>query len=61
MVAPRGIDPKRSRGLTTLRQALEKYLTTNKRLRPVSIRDYRFSIERHLTKWLDLPLSEINW
>jgi integrase len=55
----RGIDPKSATRGRTLRAALEKYLTHNKRLRPSSIKDYRHNIERHLGAWLDRPLAEI--
>ena len=57
----RGLDPKTAaRARLTLRAALENYLTSNKRLRPNSIKDYRHSIERHLVGWLNRPLSEID-
>jgi integrase len=57
----RGVDPKTAtRGRLTLKAALESYLTTNTRLRPNSVKDYRHSIERHLASWLNRPLHEID-
>jgi integrase len=56
-----GRDPKATtRDRVTLRAALEAYLKGNSRLRPTSVRDYRQSVERHLTGWLDRPLRDIS-
>lgn len=56
----KGVDPKVARREgTTLRGALDDYLAARKDLRAKSVRDYRLSIERYLSAWLDLPLREI--
>jgi site-specific recombinase XerD len=53
-----GVDPK-AKNHSTLAAALSNYLETNKQLRPKSVLDYRHSIEGHLSKWLNLPLTSI--
>ena len=55
-----GIDPKLGRrDAVTLREALEQYLTANKKLSSQSQRFYRGVVERYLADWLDLPLRTI--
>ena len=55
-----GTDPKTPKPVQiTLRAALEDYLQ-NVKLRPNSIRDYRKSVENHLTAWLNRPLHSID-
>jgi integrase len=56
----RGVDPKAAaHDRWTLRDALNAYLETNKRLRDKSAADYRAGVERHLASWLSLPLRTI--
>lgn len=56
----RGVDPKAARrDRVTLRDVLDDYLVANKTLRPKSAADYRGSVERYLSAWLDRPLSSI--
>jgi integrase len=56
----RGIDPKTARkGATTLRSALDAYLSARADLRPRSAAGYRDAVERLLKDWLDLRLSDI--
>jgi integrase len=64
----RGVDPKakakaeqeiRAVDKLTLSDALEIYLTARKDLKPKSASDYRRSVERYLSDWLDKPLKKI--
>jgi integrase len=56
----RGIDPKVKKETTTLRTVLHAYRAGNThRLRPRSEQSYQSTIERHLSDWLDRPLTEI--
>jgi integrase len=56
----RGLDPKSERrGAVTLRSALDVYLKARADLRPRSAVGYRDAVERHLSDWLDLRLSDI--
>lgn len=59
-----GVDPKAKRRAEraqaiTLRQALEVYLRARKDLRPATIHEYERVLERHLSDWLDKPLTSI--
>ena len=60
-----GIDPKaerrasRASGLK-LGQVLEDYLADNKGLREKTAADYRATVHRYLSDWLDLSLKEID-
>jgi integrase len=61
----KGLDPKAGRrGDSTLRSALEEYLSARAVgkdvLRPGSAAYYRDSVESHLSSWLDLPLRTIS-
>ena len=53
-----GKDPKRKTA-KTLRSALSDYLVARKDLRPSSVKNYQFNIDKYLRQWLDLPLQEI--
>src|SRR5215831_17174958 len=56
----RGADPRQTaHDRMTLQMALDNYLNHNRKLRPSSVRDYRRSIELHLSSWRDRPLREI--
>lgn len=60
----RGEDPRASRRTSaalaiTLRQAWEQYKAARK-LGPQANRDYSRAVERHLSMWLDRPLSQIS-
>jgi integrase len=55
----RGIDPKRSRGAVTLRQAFHNYLDARPNLRPSTARSYRMAIEHYLSGWCELRLRDI--
>lgn len=55
-----GRDPKeRKAAPVTLRAALDGYLERRKTLRESTRGDYRTSVERHLSAWLDRPLAEV--
>jgi integrase len=56
-----GIDPRaEAAAATTLRAALDVYLTARRdNLRPRSVVEYRVETERHLSRWLDMPLRSI--
>ena len=59
-----GIDPKAQRAkqkadAATLADALEDFLAGNRTLREKSRADYRMSVGRYLTPWLDRPLRSI--
>src|SRR5271165_1614404 len=59
-----GKDPKTERRKATernrtLRVVLESYLRPNKQLRPRTREEYRRSVTRHLTAWLDRPMREL--
>jgi len=65
-----GLDPKRERQKTaskkiTLQQALDRYIAERsdkkmqKHLSEAAQRDYRSCIQRHLKKYLNLPISEL--
>ena len=60
----KGVDPKAKHkaekaNALTLREALNAYLATNKNLRPKSAHEYRMSLERYLSDWLNKPIREI--
>jgi integrase len=55
-----GIDPKAARrAAITLGETLESYLVSQKPLRQRSRIEYRECVERHLSRWIDLPLHQI--
>jgi integrase len=56
-----GIDPNaiKQRGMPTLREALEAYLSARRDLRPKSVAGYRHIFNSHLQPWLDLELTAI--
>jgi hypothetical protein len=61
----RGIDQraeqrKRRRAEATMQQVLEAYLDARKDLRAKSRKDYRLTVERYLTPWLDIPIRSIS-
>jgi hypothetical protein len=45
---------------TTLRKALEDYITSHSNLSARSVSDYRANLNLYLTDWLDKPLLKIN-
>jgi len=56
----RGRDPKARNQIATLREALDAYRQAHAhRLRPRSGRGYSFAVERYLSDWLDVSMSEI--
>ncbi len=58
----KGIDPKAARRAganATLRKTLDDYLEARPDLREKTRADYRWTVERRLAAWLDLPLREI--
>jgi len=55
-----GTDPKApKRKPATVREALDTYLSTKRKLRERSRADYRGRVERQLKPWLELPISAI--
>jgi len=56
----KGIDPKAARRQkVTLAEVLDSYIAARKNLRPRSAENYHDDCQRHLSQWLDRPLSEI--
>lgn len=44
----------------TLQGALDSYIQFKKNLRPATVADYKATITRYLSDWLDLPLQDIS-
>jgi integrase len=55
-----GVPKRRATAPTTLRAALDAYLTGRKDLRPRTQSGYRKTVERDFASWLDLPLRDIS-
>jgi integrase len=55
-----GRDPKAGRHAdSSLQEVLDQYIAARKNLRPRSVEAYRDGVTRHLSMWLDVPLSKI--